>query len=476
MYTQNNIYIQFRAVGQLRNWEELPHILKQDRRKIWSIKGKGYKLVESVIKCLQKDYDIIYSPKEVLEKLSSELITNLEYTTFMKSPISNKSVEYNMMEHSTKSKAACDLYLPALANSLDIHIRIIQKIGSFFAVLHTHPTQTTGQKKTVNLVYDGEKYSPVVYIKGDKTVGIVSPQPSTSSETVTPPTSQGIQIVGYTPPDVIVISDTKNEEETQENSGQEESTQVIPSSNPKADGINTEEPQSPEAKVIKIVPLDDTNDLPVISPPQVDYRKKIPFDMKPFFGMLPEVVNRIPWNVDGLKYYVVEVSDNEYFCDKYKDGQYFVMNTSQRKGFWGIPQTGKCRGNFTCTNNKCAFYLEEKKHNKTYFTTIGEQKFCFTCNTLAVTTPCTAAKMIEYSMERRLLSIYHIGEHTCQVKINTTENDDYMKRSLTELGGRVTPKKLAQIQMMKELEKQMDSGTTDMSAIVDIATKLTNKQ
>ena len=239
MYTQNEIYIQFRAVGQLRSWEELPHILKQDRRKICSIKGKGYKQVESVIKCLQKDYDIIYSPKEVLEKLSSELITNLEYTTFMKSPISNKSVEYNMMEHSTKSKAACDLYLPALANSLDIHMRIIQKIGSFFAVLHTHPTQTTGQKKTVNLVYDGEKYSPVVYIKGDNTVGIVSPQPSTSSQTVTPTTSQSIQIVGYTPPDVIVISDTENEEETQDISGQEESTQFIPSSNPQADGMNT---------------------------------------------------------------------------------------------------------------------------------------------------------------------------------------------------------------------------------------------
>ena len=152
------------------------------------------------------------------------------------------------------------------------------------------------------------------------------------------------------------------------------------------------------------------------------------------------------------------------------------MNTSWRKGFQGICCTGKCRRNFTCTNNECAFYLEEKKRNKTYFTTIGEQKFCFTCNTLAVATPCGASKMIEYNMERRLLSIYHIGEHTCQVRINMTENDDYMKRSLTELGGRVTPKELAQIQMMKELEKQMDSGTTNMSAIVDIAAKLTYKQ
>ena len=198
--------------------------------------------------------------------------------------------------------------------------------------------------------------------------------------------------------------------------------------------------------------------------------------MKPFLGMLPEVVNRIPWNVNGIKYYVVEVCENEYFCDKYKDGRYFVMNTSRRKGFWGICHTGKCRGNFTCTNDECAFDLEEKKHNKTYFTTIGEQKFCFTCNTLTVATPCGASKMIEYNMERRLLSIYHIGEHTCQVRINMTKNNDYMKRSLTELGGRVTPQELAQIQMTKELEKQMDSGTTNMSAIVDIAAKLTNKQ
>ena len=84
--------------------------------------------------------------------------------------------------------------------------------------------------------------------------------------------------------------------------------------------------------------------------------------------------------------------------------------------------------------------------------------------------------MIECNIERRLLSIYYLGYHTWQVHVNTTENDDYIKKSLTELSGRVTPKELAQIQMIKKLEKQMDSGVTDMSAIVDIAAKLTNKR
>ena len=96
----------FRAVGQLKKWSELPHILKQDRRKIWKIKDKGYQFIASVIKCLEKDYDIRYKPKEVLDKISSELISKLEYTTFMKSPISQKDVDYNMIEKSPKEKAA----------------------------------------------------------------------------------------------------------------------------------------------------------------------------------------------------------------------------------------------------------------------------------------------------------------------------------------------------------------------------------
>ena len=298
--------------------------------------------MESVIKCLQKDYDILYTPKEVLGKVSAELISNLEYTTFMKSPISNKDVEYNMMGQSTKGKSACDMYLPVLANSLDIHIRVIQKIGSFFAVLHTHPTQTTGQKKTVNLTYDGEKYSPVVCIKIDDKVGIVSPEQQTqqpTSSTSTPNNSQGIEIVGYTPGDVIVISDTEDEQIIKENAPKQQFVQVIPSSNPHADGATqneTAEPQSPD----EIIPLDGTNDLPTIPSPSFN---------------LPEVVNKIPWDANGLKYYLVEVGEGEYFCDKYRDGCYFVVNTTRRKGFRGVRHKGKCQGNFQCTNNGCAF-------------------------------------------------------------------------------------------------------------------------
>ena len=399
----------------------------------------------------------------------------MEYTTFLKSPLSQKDVDYNMLEKTPKGKAACDVYLPALSNALDLHIRVIQKVGDFFAILHTYPTQPR-QTKTVNLAFH-EKYMPVVYINIDKSVRVVSPQPQriSTSTSPTPTTSaEGIEIVGYEGPEVIVISDTDEEQE----SGRDQEIELTPSSTPQVDRpLSPVSPPHTPTEPINIVPLDGTNDdpLPTISPP-VDERKKIPFDMHPYRGMIPQVVNKVPWDINGLKSYIMEIPEGEYFCDKYRDGRFFVMNTSRRKGFRGIRRTGKCKGNFICKNDQCAFYKEEKKQNQVHFRTIGEDKFCFTCNTLAVRNECGAAKMIEYEFETRILRVFHSGEHKCSVRVNSKEHDDYMKKSLTELGGKVTPKELAQIQMTKELAKQMEEGITDMSAIVDIAAKLTNKQ
>ena len=117
----------------------------------------------------------------------------------------------------------------------------------------------------------------------------------------------------------------------EENAPQQQSVQVIPSSNPHADGATqneTPEPQSPD----EIIPLDGTNDLPTIPSPSFNPRKREPFDMRQFIGMLPEVVNKIPWDANGLKYYLVEVGEGEHFCDKYKDGRYFHYEYNKKKG------------------------------------------------------------------------------------------------------------------------------------------------
>ena len=64
--------------------------------------------------------------------------------------------------------------------------------------------------------------------------------------------------------------------------------------------------------------------------------------MKPYQGMVPDVVSEIPHDINGLKYYIVDVPEEDPFCTKYKDGRYFELHSSSRKGFRGVRRVGKC--------------------------------------------------------------------------------------------------------------------------------------
>ena len=180
------------------------------------MEGKGFCLVESVVEALIRDYDVHYTYKEVIQKISQELVNNLEYTTFLKSPVSQREVEIRMMEKVQSkiySRSVCDLYLPAMATALDLHIRVIQSISGYYAILNTLPTKQekpNKQMKVINLILEGNKYSPVIYVRQDAEM-------EKSQKLIAEVHSSGthIQIIGYTPPpekEVIVISETDEEE------------------------------------------------------------------------------------------------------------------------------------------------------------------------------------------------------------------------------------------------------------------------
>ena len=158
----------------------------------------------------------------------------------------------------------------------------------------------------------------------------------------------------------------------------------------------------------------DCSTLPSIRYPSERKRKE--FDMSPYKGMVPDLVEKIPFDVDGLKFFIVDVPDEDHHSNKYNDGRYFLLNTSSRKGFKGVRRIGKCQGNYVCNNDNCPFFREDKKRNQHQFKTVRGKKFCFSCQLLAVRKPYPAWKMIEYSHQSRLLEIYHNGNHTCEVK------------------------------------------------------------
>ena len=93
-------------------------------------------------------------------------------------------------------------------------------------------------------------------------------------------------------------------------------------------------------------------DIPDVKPQYMDKpeSKKLSFSMEEYKDMVPTVVAEIPYDIDGTRWYMIDVPEEDAFFAKYRDGRFFQLHTSRRKGFNGVRRLGKCRGNFVCDN------------------------------------------------------------------------------------------------------------------------------
>ena len=219
------------------------------------------------------------------------------------------------------------------------------------------------------------------------------------------------------------------------------------------------------------------------SPPKPRKDKGKKLDMEIFTAIVPEVVDSIPHAIDGDGIYYIKCSEGENneeddtsWQRRYKDGRYFQLHTSRRKGFTGTRRIGRCRGNFKCINGQCPYLLSTGRASTHQFITKGVEKFCFTCNCVCIREDCGAIKLIEFSSHNNLLIVYHTGHHTCTPKIYLQENDKFIQSAIEETGGALGPKEIAHMKMTQEMKRQQKTGEYDINRIVDIASKLTDRQ
>ena len=117
------------------------------------------------------------------------------------------------------------------------------------------------------------------------------------------------------------------------------------------------------------------------------------FNMAKYKDIVPEVVDQLPHELDGLKLYIMDCSDSEgdSWQRKYKDGRYFQLNTSKKKDFRGQRRIGKCQGNYQCSNPKCPIFVSTVVKNQHQFKTVGGENSVFhvmTCVSGQETMPC----------------------------------------------------------------------------------------
>ena len=93
-------------------------------------------------------------------------------------------------------------------------------------------------------------------------------------------------------------------------------------------------------------------------------------------------IEEIPWDVMVIRSIRFACKEGEYI-DKYKDGRWFEMHTSSRKGLDGHRKMGVCIGSLMCKNNTCLKLLTEGVCNTNEFSRDSGADVCKSCGYFA---------------------------------------------------------------------------------------------
>ena len=115
------------------------------------------------------------------------------------------------------------------------------------------------------------------------------------------------------------------------------------------------------------------NDKPKSSPQKINKHRKynhMKFDYAIYGDMDPEVVEYLPHDINGDKIYRIECQPHEWI-DRQKDGHWWEMHTTKRKGFLGKRKIGQCMGQYICANPHCPRVRAGSEENDSNFKIIG---------------------------------------------------------------------------------------------------------
>ena len=185
-----------------------------------------------------------------------------------------------------------------------------------------------------------------------------------------------------------------------------------------------------------------------------------------FSEMGPIEVDQLPPEIDGMKWYKIKCTSENYAL-KTGDRRWFVNRTSSRVNFDGIRKVRKCLGSFVCHHPSCSYLSTEGKKNEYKFEYMFKRHVCSSCGVFAEQMACGARKLVEFSHNTGYANVYHLGQHTYLPKVNTKEHDDYICAQIKKYPN-LTPKNL-QVQCVKE---KINEG--DIQGARNVSRKLSN--
>ena len=178
-------------------------------------------------------------------------------------------------------------------------------------------------------------------------------------------------------------------------------------------------------------PYEEDNNLP-----DIHCRKSFPTWI--FWEEDSEVVQAIPNLPNGKKPYKIYTGQDTWH-EVTSDLRFFDIKTSSRSRYSGVCKVGKCLGSWICPNKNCTFRATSDDHqpNRINWKGVRERKdikICQICKTVVMQEGCGARKLVEFNPTTWIAYIYHLGNHTCQGKIDRKKKKRPNKKQNTSQG------------------------------------------
>ena len=151
-----------------------------------------------------------------------------------------------------------------------------------------------------------------------------------------------------------------------------------------------------------------------------------------------------------------------------QERRWFYMRTSTKTGVRGIRKVGTCLGSWECVNPFCSYLSTEGKANFWHFEYKNGSRTSYSCGTFAKKMPCLARKMIQFLYGSEYVQVYHIGEHSCTLKPESSNDTEYTKKWVKRFPG-------MSFKQLKTHVIQTLMESNDMQGAEEAAYKITNK-
>ena len=144
-----------------------------------------------------------------------------------------------------------------------------------------------------------------------------------------------------------------------------------------------------------------------------------------------KMVDTVPWDVDGDHHFKIQC-DIDSWVEQQRDGHWYKMNLSKRKGFNGTRKVSYCQGSWICHNVDCLKLQSEGicNINPKEFLYDNGAYVCNPCGYYAVQIYCGAHKVTEFNRDTNELDIWFEGTHNCMPKPDVANKCNYFETLL----------------------------------------------